>query len=113
MATGLYIWRDGRPVAVPITEDWTLDDPNAEPVSPGAEVPTKRHAAYTDLPCGAQVSTVFLAIDHALGSQTEPVLFETMIFWPGHALDDSQWRYHTRDEALAGHEAAIALVLAQ
>lgn len=55
------------------------------------------------------VSTVFLGTDHAFMGGP-PVLFETMIF--GGPYDQWQWRYHTRDEALRGHTAAVeALIL--
>ena len=58
--------------------------------------------AFTKL-LGAEVSTVFLGLDHAHdGSQ--PVLFETMVF--GGPLDEEQWRYHTWDEAVEGHRRA-------
>jgi hypothetical protein len=53
----------------------------------------------------AEVSTVFLSVDHAFGSG-QPVLFETMIFDGPHG--DSQWRYHTKAEAEAGHAQIVA-----
>jgi hypothetical protein len=55
------------------------------------------------------VSTVFLALDHAWGDGP-PLLWETMIFGGKH--HQFQERYLTRDEALAGHEQAVALVRA-
>jgi hypothetical protein len=51
------------------------------------------------------VSTVFLAIDHGLGSignHHKPILFESMIFGGKH--DGWQERYYTYDEALEGHK---------
>lgn len=51
------------------------------------------------------VSTVYLGMDHSFG-YGPPLIFETMIFGSG-PLDGEQWRYTTRDEALAGHAAAI------
>lgn len=65
----------------------------------------------------AEVSTVFLAIDHGFGFKGRPILFETMIF----VDDDSdprgldfggeyQKRYATWEEAEAGHAEAVALV---
>lgn len=47
------------------------------------------------------VSTVFLALNHAMNGNQRPLLFETMIF--GGALNDTQERYTTREEALRGH----------
>jgi hypothetical protein len=49
----------------------------------------------------AEVSTVFLGIDHGWTEGEEPVLFETMIF--GGPLDKAQQRYHTIEEARLGH----------
>jgi len=54
------------------------------------------------------ISTVFLGIDHGFG-QSPPVLFETMIFH-SRRLDGWTDRYHTWDEAVAGHKAAVRLV---
>lgn len=58
----------------------------------------------------ARVSTVFLGIDHAFsfGRHTRPVLWETMIFGGPH--DGYCDRYTSRDDALIGHAAALALV---
>ncbi|UFS59508.1 hypothetical protein [Subtercola endophyticus] len=53
----------------------------------------------------AEVSTVFLVIDHGFG-RGEPVLFESMIF--GGPRDQEGWRYHTEAEALSGHNALVA-----
>lgn len=55
---------------------------------------------------GVMVSTVFLTIDHAWGGGA-PVLFETMIFGGPH--DEWQDRYHTWDEAEAGHATACEM----
>lgn len=51
----------------------------------------------------AVVSTVFLGLNHAF-TQSDPILFETMVFWDGHALDSEQERYSTLADAKAGHE---------
>ena len=53
------------------------------------------------------VSTVWLGLDHQYGDGP-PLIFETMIFGGEH--DQDQWRYSTREGALAGHAAAVALV---
>src|SRR5262245_42750654 len=50
------------------------------------------------------VSTVFLGMDHGFRSP-DPVLWETMIFGGEHGGE--QWRYTSREAALAGHEAAV------
>jgi hypothetical protein len=56
---------------------------------------------------GVRVSTVFLGVDHNWG-EGPPLIYETMIFGGPH--DDYQERYSTREEALAGHANAVALV---
>ena len=61
-----------------------------------------------------RVSTVFLGIDHNpqsaydIKDNTDPVLFETMIFGGEH--DEYQERYCTRKDALLGHGRALNLV---
>ena len=47
------------------------------------------------------ISTVFLGLDHRFG-EGPPLLFETMVF--GGAMDDTQARYSTWDDAVAGHQ---------
>jgi hypothetical protein len=54
-----------------------------------------------------QVSTVFLCVDHAFG-EDEPVLWETMLFTRFDPLENSCWRYTSRQKALAGHHAICA-----
>jgi len=59
------------------------------------------------------VSTVFLGIDHSFGFDSEPLLYETMIF--GMKFDGEndyegyQVRYSTLEEALNGHAKAITI----
>lgn len=67
-----------------------------------------RQIAKTDFPDGVWVSTVWLGIDHRFGGVGAPLIFETMIFEG--PLDGEQWRYSTRERALAGHARAVALV---
>jgi hypothetical protein len=57
------------------------------------------------------VSTVLLVWDHSFGAGP-PLIFETMVFPQGPiwAFECSQ-RYHTREQALAGHRAVLARVL--
>lgn len=65
----------------------------------------KRRVAYTKLPGGVSVSTVFLGIDHRFRGSGPPILFETMVFGTD---DDMTERYTTWDEAQAGHDAIVA-----
>lgn len=63
------------------------------------------------------ISTAWLGIDHNLASKGPIVIFETMILttdsYKGgiEAFDYYQERYSTEEEAKAGHEEAIQVVL--
>lgn len=57
------------------------------------------------------VSTIFLGLDHSFG-QGPPRLWETMVFGRGSPWDDTQVRYATEAEALAGHQQLVAKVRA-
>lgn len=77
------------------------DEPQPKPGDGWARV------AYTALPGGAYVSTVFLGLDHNFGDRgPSPILFETMTFGVGD--EPEQVRYSTWAEAEAGHQAAVA-----
>ena len=52
------------------------------------------------------VSTVFLGLNHNWFDDEHPILFETMIYGPK-GFDDDQWRYHTWDEAVKGHNQIV------
>lgn len=69
---------------------------------------TTRHVANEKVGGDTRVSTVFLGLDHSFGDDGPPVLFETMVF--GGPLDEEQARYHTWEEAEAGHAAMMARV---
>ncbi len=56
----------------------------------------------------AEISTVFLGMDDGQG-QEAPRAFETVIFGGVHG--HQRWRYSTREEAEAGHLAAIERVI--
>lgn len=66
-----------------------------------------KRVAYTDLDV-AEVSTVWLGIDHGFGRSHVPLIFETMIFAASDELDQQTWRYPTEAAALAGHDQAVA-----
>lgn len=68
------------------------------------EEPGWRRVARTDIG-DARVSTVFLILDHARRTKDPPVLFETIVF--GGPRDGQCARYHTREEALAGHDRIV------
>ncbi len=68
----------------------------------------KRRVAQTNIG-KIRISTVFLGMDHSFSETAPPLIFETMIF----GTDDDQelqWRYSTWDEALKGHQNAVAAV---
>jgi hypothetical protein len=54
------------------------------------------------------VSTVFLGWDHSFGSNSEPILFETMVFEG--VYNEYQVRYHTYDEAEQGHKYTCEMI---
>lgn len=65
----------------------------------------------TDLPAAdASVSTVWLGMDHGWG-HGPPLIFETMVF--GGAFSESQERYSTEVEAVAGHRRWVDRVAAE
>ena len=64
-----------------------------------------RRVAF-DVVGDAEVSTVFLSLDHQWGDGP-PVLFETMVFARGSMHDERCERYHTWDEAVAGHDQIV------
>lgn len=94
---GQYILdENGNPVEATSLEEWARFFDNRD----------ARRLAYTKVSDDVNVSTVFLGIDHAFGGGP-PVLWETMIFGGPH--DEYQDRYTTREDALRGHEEAVAL----
>lgn len=77
--------------------------------------PKYRRVAATQLGFdgGIFVSTVWLGTDHSFGTGP-PLIFETMVFdrttSASMANDLFMDRYSTEEQALAGHEAMVALV---
>lgn len=55
-----------------------------------------------------RVSTVFLGLNHNFYGGP-PLLYETMVF--GGDLDQECRRYHTREEAMKGHEEMVQEVI--
>ncbi len=58
---------------------------------------------------GIRVSTVWLGLDHNFGRVGPPLIFETMMFdWTTEDRQvDFQWRYHSLEQAQAGHANAV------
>jgi len=67
-----------------------------------------RRLARTRVGKNAEVSTVFLGIDHRFGEPGPPLIWETMVF--GGVLDQETERYSVRADALAGHAMMIERV---
>lgn len=95
--------------------DWyTIDaEHNVTPCEgyPREPVPNElKRVARTDFESGVWVSTVFLQLDHSFDGGA-PVLFETMVFGaPDNFSDLYCRRYHTWEQAAAGHEEVVELV---
>jgi hypothetical protein len=70
---------------------------------------TDRQVVRTDVAEGVEVSTVFLGLDHQWGSGP-PLLFETMVFWPGSAHDNDYERCALWEGAERQHDAMVAQV---
>jgi hypothetical protein len=69
---------------------------------------SKRIVKKTQFPDGVEVSTIFLTCEAGKRGGM-PVLFETMIF--GGDYDEYTERYCTWDEAEAGHEATVQMII--
>ena len=54
-----------------------------------------------------EVSTVFLGLNYNHFGEGDPLLFETMSFWPEDLSKSEQWRYFTWEEAEAGHRKMV------
>jgi hypothetical protein len=72
----------------------------------------ERRVAFTDLPMGLSVSTVFLGIDYNFHLDGPPLVFESMAFGPPTKSEAfppelRMDRYSTWDEAVAGHWAMV------
>ena len=99
-----------------MSDKYILDE-NGQPVpcddlfTWGRWMETAKRSVQTDRIGDIRVSTVFLGLDHSFIEGGAPILFETMIFGGEH--DGYQDRYTSREEALAGHVRALALVQAQ
>ena len=94
MSCGTYILNGKIPVRCDDTEEWGRWFYNAD-----------RRVAYTDLPDGGNVSTVFLGIDHQWEDGKPPLLFESMIF--NNDRDGGTLRYSTWEEAKEGHKKIV------
>lgn len=97
MGLGKYILNGKEPVLASDTLEWARWFENAD----------SRRVASDRVCEEAEVSTVFLGLDHGYG-EGAPLLFETLVF--GGALDGEMERYSTWDEAERGHQAMVERV---
>ena len=56
-----------------------------------------------------RVSTVYLGLDHSFFGGI-PLIFETMMFSTDESIDQGQWRYATKEQAIRGHADVLAQV---
>ena len=109
---------DGEPIPIPFPTGighYILDD-QGEPV-PEPDIckwgrwfeNTENRIVARDEVGDAQVSTVFLGLDHSFLGVGAPVLWESMVF--GGPLDGEQERYTSKAEALAGHADMVTRAL--
>lgn len=90
---------------------WYILDENNNPIPASSLAAaiffkSERRIIARDVVGDASLSTVFLCLDHGFGHSNGPVLFESM--WFGGSSDGKQRRYHTREEALEGHNEMLA-----
>lgn len=82
------------------------EDKTVTPLPQGEypDMAENKHVSY-DIVNDAQVSTVFLGLDHGHSNFDFPILFETMIF--GGEYSESQWRWYTWHEAKFFHDVIV------
>lgn len=88
-----YYSRDGTPMSL---MEWAH-----------ALEPEKQRVAADELD-GYYVSTVWLGLDHNYHAEGPPLIFETMVFKQGDAIDLYRARYSTEEEAARGHKQVVA-----
>lgn len=99
MGYGNYILVNGEPVLTEDLQVWSLWFDHARKEG--------KTLLGREILGDVKVTTVFLGIDHSLGTEGPPLVFGTLISGGPH---DEEWNYSTLDEALEGHARAIAFV---
>ncbi len=82
---------------------WQVDDL----IAWGTALQTLDRKVAKENVLGLKISTIFLGLDHRLGGDGPPLLFETMVFREGDWTDLECQRYEHYEEALAGHSAIV------
>lgn len=97
-----YFDMDGKPLTL---DEWGsyLEDRNFN-----------RHIGDEEIN-GYRISTVWMGLDHSFFGDSDPLIFETMIFArsdmvANEELDGYQERYSTKEQAIQGHKIACELV---
>jgi hypothetical protein len=98
MGPGIYILKDGMPVATDDVLAWSLWFETAD---------AERIVGAEQVDRDVFVSTVFLGLDQRLLGRGLPLLWETLISGGPH--DGYRVRYSTRAEAEAGHLDAVEI----
>lgn len=99
---GLYLLKDKIPVKVDDFITWGIELESCRQIKHDTVRDSIDHENEV------RVSTVFLGMDHAHGSESGPILFETMVF--GGKYDHYQDRYKTWDEAVKAHDVVVEMV---
>lgn len=79
----------------------------AEEFSTLMKSPEARVVEQVMLPNGLFVSTVLAGVNMRMGSELDPLIFETMVFAQHTALDEGTKRYCTLAQAKAGHAESV------
>ncbi len=69
-----------------------------------------RRVAQTQVAAGCEVSTIFEGLDYGGTAPGPPLLYETQVFWAGHALHHAVEQYATWEDAEHGHARMVARV---
>ena len=99
----IYYDRNGQPDSM---EQW-----NAA-FSRDRHIGRTKVAEAADLSKSIEVSTVWLGLDHRFTSNGPPLIFETMAFGEGSAMDQACERYSTEEQAREGHHAMVTCIAA-
>lgn len=92
----LYILKADIPVEVDDIDEWRTFMDSEDGDGNEQRILGREHVGNTF------ISTVFLGMDHSKSLNGPPLVFETKIF--GGDYDGLMERYHTFNEAMAGHK---------
>lgn len=87
--------KEGKPISDMELMELRLSDPNYKRVA-------------KTIVGDAEVSTVWLGLDHSYFDDSPPLIFETLVFGGKH--DQHMVRYSTEEEAREGHARVVRMV---